>query len=203
MEGESISGLFIFGLWRSSILDVSQFIRDGGRESGLYMLLMLKVSSDRYLTPGVVFLFAALKSYLYCWRYDRDFILALAGTVATTMTYPFDLLRTRFAVQGSENRIYLSLSHAIKDIAQKEGLVGFYKGLLPSILSIIPQMGMVFEAHRFFLAHYSLIERNNVPILSTVLSSGKELICGGSAVSVTYRNGWDRSENLIYASRCH
>lgn len=83
---------------------------------------------------------------------------ALAGSCATVVTYPFDLLRTRFAVQGNV-KIYHSIAGALKGILKKEGVRGFYRGLVPSVLSIIPQMGMVFESHRFFLVKYNRLEQ--------------------------------------------
>ncbi|KAI8912676.1 mitochondrial carrier domain-containing protein [Gorgonomyces haynaldii] len=74
---------------------------------------------------------------------------ALAGGFATVLTYPFDLLRTRFAVQGNE-KIYNGMYSAIVSIYTKEGLRGFYRGLMPTLVQILPLMGLVFESHRYF-----------------------------------------------------
>lgn len=71
---------------------------------------------------------------------------ASAGAVATTATYPLDLLRTRFAAQGTE-KVYRSLKSAIRDIAVSEGPRGFFQGLGAGVGQIVPYMGMFFAAY--------------------------------------------------------
>ncbi|KAK3485731.1 mitochondrial carrier domain-containing protein [Neurospora crassa] len=61
---------------------------------------------------------------------------ASAGGVATAVTYPLDLLRTRFAAQGVE-RVYPSLVHAFKTIYASEGVTGYFRGLGPGLAQII------------------------------------------------------------------
>jgi solute carrier family 25 thiamine pyrophosphate transporter 19 len=68
---------------------------------------------------------------------------AIAGTLATTVTYPLDLLRTRFAAQGNE-RVYMSLRSSIRDIARNEGPKGFFRGLGAGVGQIVPYMGLFF-----------------------------------------------------------
>jgi solute carrier family 25 thiamine pyrophosphate transporter 19 len=71
---------------------------------------------------------------------------AVAGGAATVATYPLDLLRTRFAAQGSE-RVYLSLRSAVMRIGREEGVQGFFRGLGPGLAQIVPFMGMFFAAY--------------------------------------------------------
>lgn len=71
---------------------------------------------------------------------------ASAGAVATTATYPLDLLRTRFAAQGNQ-KVYRSLVTSIRDIAYQEGYRGFFRGLSAAIGQIIPYMGMFFATY--------------------------------------------------------
>jgi len=81
-----------------------------------------------------------------------------AGALATTATYPLDLLRTRFAAQGTE-RIYTSLLASLRDIARDEGPRGFFRGLGAAIVQIVPYMGLFFafyETARLPLSHLSL-----------------------------------------------
>lgn len=68
---------------------------------------------------------------------------ALAGTAATTVTYPLDLLRTRFAAQGTE-KVYHSLIASIRDINRLEGPTGFFRGLTAGVGQIVPYMGLFF-----------------------------------------------------------
>lgn len=68
---------------------------------------------------------------------------AVAGATATAVSYPLDLLRTRFAAQG-KSKVYLSISHSIRSIYTEEGLKGFYRGINASIIQIMPYIGTVF-----------------------------------------------------------
>lgn len=71
---------------------------------------------------------------------------ASAGALATTATYPLDLLRTRFAAQGTE-RVYTSLLASVRDIAKYEGPRGFFQGLGAGVGQIIPYMGIFFATY--------------------------------------------------------
>lgn len=71
---------------------------------------------------------------------------AAAGGLATAATYPLDLLRTRFAAQGSE-RVYRSLFSSIQDIARHEGARGFFRGGSAAVAQIVPYMGLFFTAY--------------------------------------------------------
>lgn len=70
----------------------------------------------------------------------------MAGGVATTLTYPLDLLRTRFAAQGPD-KIYTSLRGSIRDIARDEGVSGFFRGLGAGVGQVVPYMGLFFSTY--------------------------------------------------------
>ncbi|KAL3473339.1 mitochondrial carrier domain-containing protein [Aspergillus californicus] len=73
---------------------------------------------------------------------------ALAGGVATASTYPLDLLRTRFAAQGSgAHRVYPSLLSSVRDIVRHEGAAGFFRGCSAAIGQILPYMGLFFATY--------------------------------------------------------
>lgn len=74
---------------------------------------------------------------------------AVAGTAATTATYPLDLLRTRFAAQGTE-KVYAGLIASIRDITRHEGYTGFFRGLNAGIGQIVPYMGLFFALYEGF-----------------------------------------------------
>ncbi|KAG6001434.1 mitochondrial thiamine pyrophosphate transporter [Claviceps maximensis] len=71
---------------------------------------------------------------------------ASSGALATAITYPLDLLRTRFAAQG-RTRIYRSLWGAIRDIRRDEGYRGFFRGIGPGLAQIVPYMGLFFVTY--------------------------------------------------------
>ncbi|CAM1506744.1 Fc.00g063850.m01.CDS01 [Cosmosporella sp. VM-42] len=71
---------------------------------------------------------------------------ATSGAAATGLTYPLDLLRTRFAAQG-RHRVYESLRSAVWDIQRDEGYRGFFRGLGPGLGQIVPFMGIFFATY--------------------------------------------------------
>ncbi|KAG5917207.1 mitochondrial thiamine pyrophosphate transporter [Claviceps africana] len=71
---------------------------------------------------------------------------ASSGALATAITYPLDLLRTRFAAQG-RTRIYSSLRSAVGDIRRDEGYRGFFRGIGPGLAQIVPYMGLFFVTY--------------------------------------------------------
>ncbi|KAF9189634.1 mitochondrial thiamine pyrophosphate transporter [Haplosporangium sp. Z 767] len=71
---------------------------------------------------------------------------ANAGIIATACTYPFDLLRTRFAIQR-DVKVYTGIVQAFKHIFGLEGMRGFYKGMSPALIQVIPYMGIMFGSY--------------------------------------------------------
>ena len=71
---------------------------------------------------------------------------ATAGAVATTATYPLDLLRTRYAAHGS-GTVYRGLAKSITLIAREEGPRGFFQGLGAGVVQVVPYMGLFFAAY--------------------------------------------------------
>lgn len=71
---------------------------------------------------------------------------AVSGMTATTATYPLDLLRTRFAAQGTD-KVYKGLLSSIRDIIRHEGPTGFFRGLNAGVGQIVPYMGLFFAIY--------------------------------------------------------
>ena len=74
-----------------------------------------------------------------------------AGLVATSTTYPFDIMRTQFAVQGS-SRVFPTMHSFIKNTLETKGFRGFYVGLSPALVGITPYMGLNFALFESFSA---------------------------------------------------
>jgi len=66
-----------------------------------------------------------------------------AGLAGTLVSYPLDLLRTRFAAQG-ESKVYKHFWLAIGEIRRVEGVRGLFRGIAPTILNSGPGMGIYF-----------------------------------------------------------
>jgi solute carrier family 25 folate transporter 32 len=89
-------------------------------------------SPDRSLTSAEVSVYGAASKFL-----------------AAVSTYPTQVVRSRLQ-QRSEGRslVYSSSWQAVLVTWQREGLAGFYKGLLPSLMRVMPQSAitlMVYE----------------------------------------------------------
>nr|XP_016443854.1 PREDICTED: calcium-binding mitochondrial carrier protein SCaMC-2-B-like isoform X1 [Nicotiana tabacum] len=71
----------------------------------------------------------------------------LAGAVAQTAIYPMDLVKTRLQTHSCEGGKVPNLGKLSKDIWVKEGSRAFYRGLIPSLLGIIPYAGIDLAAY--------------------------------------------------------
>ncbi|KAJ2157350.1 mitochondrial thiamine pyrophosphate transporter [Coemansia sp. RSA 552] len=112
---------------------------------------------------------------------------ALAGAISTSATYPLDLLRTRFVAQQLSSRVHASITGAIRHIYREEGFRGFYRGLFPACLQIMPYMGIVFGSYDVLSSSYrwlrsSVLVGDSVAI--NVLDSVQDAVIGGSAAVV-------------------
>jgi solute carrier family 25 (mitochondrial thiamine pyrophosphate transporter), member 19 len=81
---------------------------------------------------------------------------AVAGAIATTSTYPLDLLRTRFAAQGNE-KIYTSILSSIRDIHRTEGPRGYFRGCSAAVAQIVPYMGLFFATYETLRLPFSQV----------------------------------------------
>lgn len=78
---------------------------------------------------------------------------AIAGTMAQTISYPMDLVRRRLQVQGFHSDITFSDTHykgvtdAFIRIYQTEGLLGFYRGLVPNFIKVVPAISVSFYVY--------------------------------------------------------
>ncbi|KAF6172996.1 hypothetical protein GIB67_006372 [Kingdonia uniflora] len=73
---------------------------------------------------------------------------ACAGIIAMSATYPMDLARGRLTVQTdmSPSR-YRGMFHALKSVLREEGPRALYKGWLPSVIGVVPYVGLNFAVY--------------------------------------------------------
>lgn len=67
-----------------------------------------------------------------------------AKGIASVITYPHEVLRTRFREQRGKERRYTGLVQAVRLIAKEEGVAGLYGGLGPHLLKVIPNAAIMF-----------------------------------------------------------
>jgi solute carrier family 25 thiamine pyrophosphate transporter 19 len=153
------------GLWKGNIPAELMYVSYGAIQFTTYRSVTLALQT----AFGERWLPAAAESFIAG---------ASAGAVATTATYPLDLLRTRFAAQGTD-RIYTSLSASIRDIAHSEGPRGFFQGLGAGVGQIIPYMGIFF----------SMYETLRLPLSTLELPLGSGDATAGMMASVIAKTG--------------
>jgi solute carrier family 25 thiamine pyrophosphate transporter 19 len=86
---------------------------------------------------------------------------AVAGATATVVTYPFDVMRTVLAAQGSP-RVYESLPAAAAGILKSRGPAGLYAGVGVTLLEIAPASAIQFGVYAL-LRNIALAEDSQDP----------------------------------------
>uniref|UniRef100_A0A8H7KA86 Mitochondrial thiamine pyrophosphate carrier 1 n=1 Tax=Bionectria ochroleuca TaxID=29856 RepID=A0A8H7KA86_BIOOC len=83
--------------------------------------------------------------------YRRFVAGSLAGAVSTFLTYPLELIRVRMACEMKNSGSSSSWSRVCRTMyrgtAGQSGIAGFYQGLAPTLLGILPYSGFSFLAH--------------------------------------------------------
>lgn len=132
----------------------------------------------------------------FSWPWMKLFAGSLAGTVAVSVTYPFDIIRARIAYDlahrsvkiENQSSVFKSTVHQLT----KEGELtqskipfrGFYQGFIPTILGIIPYAGVsffVFESSKQFLWR-----KNDSEKLSSIQIFTSGLLAGAMGQTVAY-----------------
>jgi len=125
--------------------------------------------------------------------FSRFFAGAAAGATATTMTYPLDMLRARFAAMGlAAKGPWADLSTLVKT----QGLRSLYNGLSPTLLGIVPYAGISFTTFETLksmhvkTANAKALAKGEQNSLEAALPVSTRLLYGGMAglmaQSITY-----------------
>ncbi|XP_064609881.1 mitochondrial thiamine pyrophosphate carrier-like isoform X2 [Liolophura sinensis] len=102
---------------------------------------------------------------------------AMSSSLTTLIVQPLDVLRTRFVAQG-EPKVYTGMVSAALMIRRQEGLTAFYRGSVPALSTVAPQMGLQFGSYALFTATWK-----NTFGRSTSNRPGavESMICGSGA----------------------
>ncbi|WOK93947.1 calcium-binding mitochondrial carrier protein SCaMC-1 [Canna indica] len=134
---------------------IKKIWRDSGflgffRGNGLNVMKVAPESAIRFYT------FELLKDYIVKAKgeeksnigaSERLIAGGLAGAVAQTAIYPLDLVKTRLQTYACEGGRAPNLASLTRDIWVHEGPRAFYRGVVPSILGIIPYAGIDLTAY--------------------------------------------------------
>ncbi|OQS00471.1 Mitochondrial Carrier (MC) Family [Achlya hypogyna] len=75
-----------------------------------------------------------------------------AGMIATLLTYPNDTVRRRMQMQGigGNPRLYKHTVDCYIKLAKAEGIKSYYRGLTPTLVRAMPNMGIQFACYDIF-----------------------------------------------------
>lgn len=76
---------------------------------------------------------------------------AMAGATAQAIIYPLELVRTRLAVCPTGT--YCGIADTARKVLAQEGWRAFYRGMLPSMLGILPYAGVDITAFEMLKEH--------------------------------------------------
>lgn len=84
-------------------------------------------------------------------------ILALAASkmIASTITYPHEILRTRMQIQSSNKRCltHMGFVDTVKLIFKREGIKGFYAGYLVNLSRTVPASAVTLVSFEYFKSY--------------------------------------------------
>jgi solute carrier family 25 phosphate transporter 23/24/25/41 len=129
-------------------------VKDIVMENGIRSLFKGYVPTLLSLSPFIAINFAAfdtLKTYFLPKGVDKKHMGnhtlsvlgcgAGAGLFAQSICFPLDTIRRRMQMKGTN---YTSVLNAVSTIATTEGVRGFYRGVVPNAVKIVPNNGIRF-----------------------------------------------------------
>uniref|UniRef100_A0A0D6R7Z5 Mitochondrial adenine nucleotide transporter ADNT1 n=1 Tax=Araucaria cunninghamii TaxID=56994 RepID=A0A0D6R7Z5_ARACU len=109
---------------------------------------------------------------------------ACAGIIAMSATYPMDMVRGRLTVQTEKSPYqYRGMFHALSTVFHEEGPRALYKGWLPSVIGVIPYVGLNFAVYES-LKDWLLKSRPFGLVEGSDLSVATKLACGAAAGTI-------------------
>ncbi|XP_051173552.1 mitochondrial thiamine pyrophosphate carrier [Leptopilina boulardi] len=119
------------------------------------------------------------------WRNTLHFAEgAIAGAVSTTLTFPFDTIRTRLIAQSTKHKVYHGLFHSCLSIFREESSKAFFRGLLPTILQIAPHTAFQFYFFGIFKDLYVKITDDSSTSIAGTMTAGS--LAGLAAKTIIY-----------------
>lgn len=104
---------------------------------------------------------------------------SLAGTFATIISFPFDVIRTRLVAQNESYKVYSGVCHTCYSICKNEGALVLYRGLFPTLIQVAPHSGVQFMTYKLFETIYRYLLPETKDKRTNILTSG--MVCGSLA----------------------
>lgn len=96
---------------------------------------------------------------------------AIAGSLATVASFPFDTIRTRMIAEDKNSPVYKGVLHVYDHMCKTEGRLSLYRGLLPTIAQIAPHAGAQFMFYKIFSDYFKSFNSDNNKSKMSVLNS--------------------------------
>lgn len=129
------------------------------REGGIWALFRGLTPTVAGIAPYVALNFTVyegLKGYLSKKKIEVDvekklICGGLAGAIAQTLTYPFDVVRRRMQVTYSPDCTfkYKGSFDAVRQIVRKDGFRALFKGMIPNYLKVVPAISISFVTFEY------------------------------------------------------
>ncbi|CAO2193590.1 unnamed protein product [Urochloa humidicola] len=148
---------------------VSTICRDEGVK-GLYKGLGATLLG---VGPSIAISFSVYESLRSHWQMERPhdaiavvslFSGSLSGIASSTATFPLDLVKRRMQLQGAAGTASAhksTITGTIRDIWQKEGSRGFYRGIAPEYLKVVPSVGIAFMTYETLKSLLSSVDTDD------------------------------------------
>ena len=95
--------------------------------------------------------------------------------MATVVSFPFDVVRTRVVAQPTTNLqdpsslYYTNTRNALVQIVRNEGFFGLYKGIWPQLLSMGPTSAIQFACYSTFTEIYYYMKQDQLNLIEKFL----------------------------------
>jgi len=116
--------------------------------------------------------------------YQRFLAGASAGIVAQTAIYPMEVVRTRMAI--AKTGVYNNIFDCISKLSRELGMRSFYRGILPSLIGIVPNAGIdlcIYETMKYNWLNSFAVRPDKPSFTSTLFAGGVSSLC---SMSVCY-----------------
>lgn len=144
----------------SKYSSISQAIGSIVKEEGVCTLWSGHIPAQLLSISYGVLQFSAFEALTdLCQKTDTQFYVnnkhwinfsngAIASSVATVASFPFDTVRTRLIAEQKTHKAYKGFIDALSTMVKYEGTSALFKGLIPTLGQIAPHAGIQFATYK-------------------------------------------------------
>lgn len=80
---------------------------------------------------------------------------ALSKLFASISTFPYQVVKSRMQVRSNEFKQFDGIIHLIRELWRNEGFAGFFRGIGPSTLRVLPNASLIFATYETMAQYLS------------------------------------------------